>query len=67
MFALPHKTNNTGFPKSTFSQPFKEKCTHEVVRIGISMIIFHLSKAWKAEFSILWCNISGEAAGEISN
>ena len=28
---------------STFSQPFKKKCTSEVVRIG-SIIIFHLSK-----------------------
>ena len=29
--------------KSTFSQPFKEKCINEVVRIG-SIIIFHPSK-----------------------
>ena len=41
--------------KSTFSQPFKEKCTSEVIRIG-SIIIFHLSKLWKAKFFIL-CDI----------
>ena len=35
-FPLPSST-------STFSQPFKEKCTSGVVRIG-SVIIFHLSK-----------------------
>ena len=29
--------------RSTFSQPFREKCISEVVRIG-SIIIFHLSK-----------------------
>ena len=29
--------------KSIFSQPFKEKCISEVVRIG-GEIIFHLSK-----------------------
>ena len=38
--------------KSTFSQPFKEKCVSEVVRI-CSIIIFHLSKLWKVKFSIL--------------
>ena len=32
--------------KSTFSQPFKEKCISEVVRIG-SIIILHLIKLWK--------------------
>ena len=36
-----------------------------VVRIG-SIIICHQSKRWKAKFFIhMWCNISGEAAGEI--
>ena len=29
--------------KSTFSQPFKEKCISDVVRMG-SIIIFRLSK-----------------------
>ena len=38
--------------KSTFSQSFKEKCTREVARIG-SIIVFHVSKPWKAKFSIL--------------
>ena len=37
--------------KSTFSQPFKEKCISEVVRIS-SVIIFHLSKLWKSKFFI---------------
>ena len=41
--------------KRTFSQPFKEKCKSEVVRIG-SIIIFHLSKLWKAKFFIL-CDV----------
>ena len=51
--------------KSTFSQPFKEKCTREVARIG-SIISFHLSKAMKTQvLHSVWCNISGEAAGEI--
>ena len=36
---------------STFSQPFKEKCLSEVMRIGS---IFHLSQLWKAEFFILY-------------
>ena len=31
---------------------FEENCISEVVRIG-SIIIFHLSKLWKAKFSIL--------------
>ena len=51
--------------KGTFSQPSKEKCISGAVRIG-SIIIFHLSKLWKAMFFLL-CNISGEAAGEICN
>ena len=51
--------------KSTFSQPFKDKCISDVVRIG-SVIIFHLSKVWKAKFFML-CDVSGEAAGEIWN
>ena len=41
--------------KSTFSQPFKEKFISKIVRIG-SMIIFHLSKQWKATFFIL-CDV----------
>ena len=41
--------------KSTFSQRFKKKCISEVVRIG-SMIIFHLSKLWKAKFFSL-CDV----------
>ena len=50
--------------KSTFSQPFEEKCISEVVRID-SIIIFHLSKLWKARFFILCgCYISGELAAE---
>ena len=36
----------------TFSQPCKEKCINEIVRIG-SVIIFHLSKLRKAKFLIL--------------
>ena len=32
--------------KSSFSQPFKEKCISEVVKISM-IIIFHLSKLWK--------------------
>ena len=33
-----------------------------------SIIVIHLSTAlWKAKFSILWCNISGEAGEEIRN
>ena len=42
-------------PKSTFSQPFKEKCIRDVVRIGC-VTIFYLSKLWKAKFSIL-CDV----------
>ena len=38
----------------------------EVVRIG-SVIIFYLSKLWKAKSSLLCDNISGEAAGEIGD
>ena len=37
-----------------FSQPFEEKCISEVVRIGTSVVIFHLSKLWKVKFFILW-------------
>ena len=52
--------------KSTFSQPFKEKCGSKVVSIVGSIIIFYLSKLWKAnEFFMRWCCTSGEAAGEI--
>ena len=49
--------NPAGFSSSkrTFSQPFKQKCMSEVVRIG-SIIIFYLSKLWKARFFIL-CDI----------
>ena len=38
--------------KTTFSQPFKDKCISDILRIG-SIIIFHLSKLWKANFFIL--------------
>ena len=41
--------------KSTFSQPFKDKCISKVVGIG-SIIIFHLSKLWKDKFFIL-CDV----------
>ena len=41
--------------RSTFTQPFKEKCRSDVVRIG-SIIMFHLSKLWKAKFFML-CDI----------
>ena len=41
--------------KSESSQPFKEKCMSDAVRIG-SIIIFHLSKLWKAKFFIL-CDV----------
>ena len=48
------------FPRSkrTFSQPFKDKCIREGVRVG-SIIILHPSKLWKAKSF----NISGEDAG----
>ena len=52
--------NNPTVPssKSTFSQPFREKCIiREVVRIG-SRIICLLSKQWKAKFFILYDVIS---------
>ena len=35
---------------------FKEKCTNEVVTIGICISIFHLSELWKAKFFIL-CDV----------
>ena len=38
--------------KSTFFQPFKEKCISEVMSIG-RIIIFRLSKLWKPKFFIL--------------
>ena len=41
--------------ESTFSQHLKDKCISEVVRIG-SIIIFHLSKLWRAKFFIL-CDV----------
>ena len=58
-----------GFPPlwfivCTFSQPFREKCMGDVVRIG-SITILHPSKLWEAKYHIVWCNISGEATGEI--
>ena len=37
---------------STFSQPFTEICASDVVRVG-SIVIFHLSKLWKAKFFVL--------------
>ena len=36
----------------TFPKPFKKKCISEIERLG-SIIIFHLSKLWKAKFFIL--------------
>ena len=41
--------------KSTFSQPFKEKCMWGSEKIG-SIINFHLSKLWKVKLSIL-CHV----------
>ena len=57
LYVLSRKNLSLSLPssKSTFSQPFKEKCISEVVRIG-SIIIFHLSKLWNATFSIL-CDV----------
>ena len=54
--------------KSKFSQPFEEKRISEVVTIS-SIIIFRLSKLWKATLILraVWCNISGKGAGEIWN
>ena len=40
-------------PFFPFSQPCKETCISEVVRIG-SLNMFLLSMLWKAKFSILW-------------
>ena len=42
----------------------KSKCISKVARMG-SIIIFPLSKLWKAMFSILWCYVSAEGAGKI--
>ena len=42
--------------KTTFSQPFKETGISWAVRIA-SIIIFHLSKLWKAKFFIL-CDVT---------
>ena len=50
--------------KSTFSQPFKEKCISEVERIG-SIITFYLNKL--QVLHSVWYHISGEAAGDIWN
>ena len=52
---VPSLTLSLLSSKRTFSQPFREKCVSNVVSIG-SIIIFHLSKLWKAEFSIL-CDV----------
>ena len=41
--------------KRAFSQPFQEKCIGEVVRVH-GIIVFQLSKLWKAKFSIL-CDV----------
>ena len=44
--------------KTTFSQPFKEQCIREVVRVG-SIIIFYLSKAMRSQvLHTVWSNIS---------
>ena len=49
----------------TFSQPLKEKCISEVVRIG-SISIFRLVLAMKSHvLHTVLCNMSDEAAGEI--
>ena len=49
---------------STFSQPFREKCISEVVRIGY--IIVPSGQAMKSHvLQNVWCNISGEATGKI--
>ena len=45
--------NSLPSSKSIFFQPFKQSCISEVVRIG-SIIIFYLSKLWKAKFFILY-------------
>ena len=37
--------------RGKFSQPFQEKCISKVVRID-GIMNFHLSKLWKAKFSI---------------
>ena len=52
----PQATLSLPSSKSTFSQPFGEKCIREVVGIG-SIIIFHLSKLWKASYPIILCVI----------
>ena len=48
----PHLTLSLPSSKSALSQPFEDECKSDVVRIG-TMIIFHLSKLWKAKFFIL--------------
>ena len=51
--------------KSTFSQSFLEKCISEVVRTG-TRIIFQSEYAMKSQvLHTVWCNMTGEATGEI--
>ena len=50
--------------KSTFSQPFKQKCMSAVVRIGV--IIFYIRVSYEkptSPYCLMLC--IGEAAGEI--
>ena len=56
-FFLSTSLNFSLQSSSIFSQPFEYKCLSDihVVRVG-SLIIFHLCKLWKAEFSIL-CDV----------
>ena len=58
-FALPSS-------KSTFSQPFREKCISEVVRIG-SIIMFPLSKLWIFKFFKLCATYCGNPIFQTRN
>ena len=49
--------------KVYFPNLSKSDCMSDVARI-CSIITFHLSELWKVKFSILWCHISCDAAGE---
>ena len=53
-----HVVLTLSYPGSKVNSPnlSKKKCISEVVRIGVIVIIFHLSKLWKARFSIL-CDV----------
>ena len=52
--------------KNVHSPNLLKRKVSEVVRIG-SITIFHLSKLWSQVLHTVWCNISGEAAGETWN